>query len=102
MALPSRAELDDWSSEIAEDAIGEMNGVACIIKPNAGDSTEYDPTTDTGGTAVPTVIISPRRARIQHLRAPSDATGAAEWGTKTGVRIQIEIKPSDPLILKGM
>lgn len=101
MALPSRASLDDWSSEIAEDAVTEMRGEITIIAPQSDDNTDYDPEADSGGTADSTVLIDPRPARVLRLRAPSDATGAAQWGTKTAVRVQIEIRDTDPLIPAG-
>lgn len=102
MALPSLSALDDWSSEIAEDAVGEMNGEISVIKPNTADDSDYDPEADSGGTAAPSTVLSHRRARIQHLKAPSDATGGGQWGTKTFIRFQVENKTDDPLILKGM
>jgi hypothetical protein len=103
MALPSRASLDDWSAEITEDAVTQMNGVISIIDPNTEQSTPYVPEADTGNTSTPATVLDHRRARIaQLIRPPSDASGGQEWSTRTRMRFQVDLLPGDPTITKGM
>lgn len=40
-------------------------------------------------------------ARVQHLRAPLDASSASAWATKRAIRVQIPLTDSAALIRKG-
>lgn len=102
MSLPSRASLDDWSGEIAEDAVTEMKGEISVIDPNTETSTDYDPEGDSGASSTPTTLLDHRRARIQQYRTPSDDSGAGQWNTKTHIRVQVDLLDTDPVIPSGM
>lgn len=92
MQLPPPAAYTDWSDEIAEDAVGEMNGAICI----------YDPPSTTPVIGPVNVGDVGRRARIQNMRIPRPTTNADEWEVNRAIRFQIEILAGDPPLRKGM
>lgn len=101
MHLPNPATRADWSAEITEEALGEVNGEISVLNPGETVEIPYDPGTDEGGDVVMATVLANRPARIQHLRSPVDASVADQWQTKRAIRFQIELRAGDPLILKG-
>lgn len=99
MALPSPTAVDDWSSAIREGAVAVMNGKVRVVHGTA--TTPYDPVTDTGGTSAPIVVLSERRARIQHISKPTETANSGEWGTKQRYTVQVEPLEGDAEVLKG-
>lgn len=99
MALPSPNAVDDWSSAIREGAVAFMNGRVRVV--HGTTTIPYDPITDTGGTSVPVVVLSERRARIQHISKPTETANSGEWGTKQRYTVQVEPLEGDAEVLKG-
>lgn len=81
MQLPALTDDSDWSAEITEDAVGEMNGRIGVYAP--GDRDDL------------TEVMAPRRARIQQIRRPVQAVGADEWTIVRDFVFQVEILPGD-------
>jgi hypothetical protein len=73
-----------------------------VIDPETATTTPYDPETDTGGEATPTVVIGPRAA---YIKAEGGAEAIFEAGILQGkVRYRVQFIPEDgdPIITKGM
>lgn len=101
MALPSPASVTDWSAAITAAVLPLMTGAIEIYDPESATTTPYDPATDTGGVSTPALFMAERPARIQQLTS-TDLPGTTEWTAKTPYRIQIELRPGDPYIRKGL
>lgn len=96
---------DSWPDEIAALARTEFKALIEVVTP--GTPGKYDPKTDTraAGTADQVVITGPdggRPARVQHLRLPSENSGAGEKSNKRRYRFQIDLLADDPIIEEGM
>jgi len=92
---------DDWPDEIAAAARDEFNCTIDITDPNTVTTTDYDPTTDTGGGSTVLTIMTDRPARMQQLHIPQEAITPGVAGKKRDVRFQIDLLPDDPIIRSG-
>jgi hypothetical protein len=100
MPLPRRSFVSDWRAPIIEADKKEMRGVISIhVSGDAPDS--YDPFQDSGGRRSKRYLVENRAARIQHLRAPADASTDDQWQMKRSFRFKIELLPGDPVIPQG-
>jgi hypothetical protein len=98
-ALPTPGTVKDWSAIITTKALPFMNATVQVVKPNP--PTPYDPVTDTGGDAVPTIIRT-GPARIQKIRRPLNIAAPKEWSTSHQIRVQMPLDNTVPLVTKGM
>lgn len=99
--LPPITSGDDWLAEIAAEALKEFTASIMVILP--GFSGRYDPELDAHvGADTGSVALAERPARIQHIRLPLETAGSAEWATRRRYRFQVELRPGDPVITKGM
>lgn len=99
MALPSPNSVDDWSSVIREGAVRLMNATIRVVRDTA--PTPYDATTDTGGSTTEVVVLSERRARVQHIAKPSETSNSGAWETKQRYTVQVELLAGDAEVHKG-
>jgi hypothetical protein len=101
MALSRPNFTAHWSDEIRDDAI-EFFTAKITVKHPDGPGT-FNPTT---GTVTPgasgAVLIKDRIGRAQNLRSPIDFNDGNGWQTKLDYRIQIDARPGDPSITKGL
>lgn len=83
MNLPDPATLNDWSDEIADEAIGEFNATVRIY-----DNTQA-------------VVVDGRAARVVITERPMQVLGTDQWNVERRTRIQIENLATDPIFEKG-
>ncbi|MFT4258053.1 DUF6093 family protein [Microbacterium sp.] len=101
LSRPKHLSADSWPDEIAAVARGQFNGTITIRRP--GTPGGYDPITgDRFPDAPGEIVLGPRPARAQHLRAPrvvSDGNGSQ---TSITYQFQCDLLPGDASITKGL
>lgn len=97
MALPfPPPSTDDWAAEIAEAAGELMGAIISVYLP--GDPANQDE----DGYSPPSVVLSRRRARVQHLKATRELNGEVRPEKRRNFRIQIDLTTDLPIIGEGM
>jgi hypothetical protein len=83
MHLPDPSTFDNWSDEIAEEAVGEFNATIRI----------YDDQKS--------VVVDNRSARIVITERPMQILGTDQWNVMRRARFQIVNNPADPIFQKA-
>lgn len=91
MALPPRSDPSDWSAEIADEAERHMKARVAVYESRS-----------VGGARPTLTKLFESKARVQHLRAPTETAQSEEWSTKTAFTIQIPLRVYPGLIRKGL
>lgn len=79
---------------------GMLRDQIVVLDPESETITPYDPETDTGGVATPTVLIGPRAAYIKAESSEVISEAGILQG-KVRYRVQFIPQDGDPIITKG-